>query len=215
MNFIRELDQNVTIIVQNSAEMDDKKLPVLNEFLMSNSNSYNRVNQIPGTTIQIPRNDLKPRRNESNDKTEFRSSIFDDVTPFEILMREEYSDVNLVIGTNIIAVHQIILASHSNFLDNILNDHNKLKEYGINENIKFQERFHLLDKTSIVLSEFSLQAVTKMVHFLYSGELISDTNGLDELKILASTLQMQSFDLTSLLVIYCLASVTETINPDL
>ena len=179
---------------------------------MSNSNNHNRVNQIPGTTIQIPRNDLKPRRNESNDKTEFRSSIFDDVTPFEILMREEYSDVNLVIGTNIIAVHQIILASHSNFLDNILNDHNKLKEYGINENIKFQERFHLLDKTSIVLSEFSLQAVTKMVHFLYSGELISDTNGLDELKTLASTLQMTFLE-TQVLELESRLSVIDEANP--
>ena len=46
----------------------------------------------------------------------FASSFFDSVTPFEVLMVEELSDVNLVIGSNIIAVHQIILAAHSTLL---------------------------------------------------------------------------------------------------
>ena len=35
-----------------------------------------------------------------------RSTMFEGVTPFDILMRDEYSDMNLVIGVNIIAVHR-------------------------------------------------------------------------------------------------------------
>ena len=46
----------------------------------------------------------------------FTSSFFDSVTPFEVLMVEKLSDVNLMIGSNIIAVHQIILAAHSTLL---------------------------------------------------------------------------------------------------
>ena len=46
----------------------------------------------------------------------FKSSIFDSVTPFEVLMVEEFSDLNLVIGSHIIAVHQLILASHSKLI---------------------------------------------------------------------------------------------------
>ena len=48
--------------------------------------------------------------------TRFKSSIFDSVTPFEVLMVEEFSDLNLVIGSHIIAVHQLILASHSKLI---------------------------------------------------------------------------------------------------
>ena len=177
MNFIHEIDKDVTTIVQNSSKILQQDMPNLDEMLLSNSSSCSQE-KIYGME-------------NSNAMAEFKSSIFDNVIPFEILMREEFSDVNLVIGTNIIAVHQIILASHSNFLERILKDHNTLKEYGINENDKFRERLHLLDKTSVVLSEFSLEAVTKMVHFLYSGELISDSGGLGELKNLASALEMQ------------------------
>ena len=46
----------------------------------------------------------------------FKSSIFDSASPFEVLMVEEFSDLNLVIGSNIIAVHQLVLASHSKLL---------------------------------------------------------------------------------------------------
>ena len=184
MNFISGLEQNVTILVQTPANSEyAKNWPVSNIIVDKRESQLPRIsNRILGTCT-IP-------RNAEMGCTEFKSSIFDDVTPFEILMKEEFSDVNLVIGTNIIAVHQIILASHSDYLDNILNDHNKLKEYGINENLKIQEKFHFLDKTSIVLSEFSLESVTKMVHFLYSGELISEANGLEKLLILAKSLQM-------------------------
>ena len=82
------------------------------------------------------------------------------VTPFEILTRNEFSDVNLVIGFNIIVVQQLILSPYSDYIDNIFNNHNKpryfsarlklwtwtkpnnkLKEYGINENFKLLEPF--------------------------------------------------------------------------
>jgi len=182
MNYIQEMEpeQNVMIIMKSSSEE--------NQFQVArNQTSSTRADQSQASDILIIPRSL-PIKNEG--VREFKSSIFDDVTPFEILMRDEFSDVNLVIGSNIIAVHQIILASHSDFLENILNDQNKLKEYGINENFKYQERLHLLDKTSVVLSEFSLESVTKMVHFLYSGELISESRGLEELQLLASTLQM-------------------------
>ena len=46
----------------------------------------------------------------------FKSSIFDSVTPFEVLMVEEFSDLNLVIGSHIIGVHQLVLASHSKLI---------------------------------------------------------------------------------------------------
>jgi hypothetical protein len=46
----------------------------------------------------------------------FSSSIFDSVTPFSVLMVEELSDLNLVIGSHIIAVHQLVLAAHSQLL---------------------------------------------------------------------------------------------------
>lgn len=59
---------------------------------------------------------------------EFKSSIFDDVTPFEILMKEEFSDVNFVIGSNIIGVHQLILASHSVHLQQVLTDHGDVRD---------------------------------------------------------------------------------------
>ena len=48
--------------------------------------------------------------------TRFKSSVFDSVTPFEVLMVEEFSDLNLVIGSHIIAVHQLVLASHSKLI---------------------------------------------------------------------------------------------------
>ena len=51
---------------------------------------------------------------ESNSKEEpvleFRTPVFDSATPFEILMIEELSDVNLIIRGNIIAVHKLIHA---------------------------------------------------------------------------------------------------------
>ena len=118
----------------------------------------------------------------------FKSSIFDEVTPFEILMREEYSDVNLVIGSNIIAVHQIILACHSSFLRQLFLEH-KIKDHGINEDTN-SDKIHHLDKISVILDDFTLETVTKIVHFLYSGELISQSEGLVELQTLASALQM-------------------------
>ena len=46
----------------------------------------------------------------------FKSSIFDNVTSFEVLMVEEFSDLNLVIGSHIIGVHQLVLASHSKLI---------------------------------------------------------------------------------------------------
>ena len=46
----------------------------------------------------------------------FKSSIFDSVTPFEVLMVEEFSDLNLVIGSHIIGVHQLVLAAHSKLI---------------------------------------------------------------------------------------------------
>ena len=46
----------------------------------------------------------------------FKSSMFDSVTPFEVLMVEEFSDLNLVIGSHIIGVHQLVLASHSKLI---------------------------------------------------------------------------------------------------
>ena len=56
--------------------------------------------------------------NQQNNEisSHFASSMFDSVTPFEVLMVEELSDLNLIIGTNIITVHQLILASHSSML---------------------------------------------------------------------------------------------------
>lgn len=48
----------------------------------------------------------------------------------------------------------------------------------------------LLDRSALVLPECSLEAVTKMVHFLYSGELVSDQTGLAELSSLATSLQL-------------------------
>ena len=56
-----------------------------------------------------------PRKEETSGSL-FKSSIFDSVTPFEVLMVEEFSDLNLVIGSHIIAVHQLILASHSKLI---------------------------------------------------------------------------------------------------
>ena len=50
------------------------------------------------------------------DGASFKSSMFDSVTAFEVLMVDEFSDVNLVIGSHIIAVHQLVLASHSQLL---------------------------------------------------------------------------------------------------
>jgi hypothetical protein len=31
----------------------------------------------------------------------------------QVLMREEFSDLNLVVGRNLIAVHQLVLGAHS------------------------------------------------------------------------------------------------------
>ena len=50
------------------------------------------------------------------DGASFKSSMFDSVTAFEVLMVDEFSDLNLVIGSHIIAVHQLVLASHSQLL---------------------------------------------------------------------------------------------------
>ena len=50
------------------------------------------------------------------DGASFKSSMFDSVTAFEVLMVDEFSDLNLVIGSHIIAVHQLVLASHSPLL---------------------------------------------------------------------------------------------------
>ena len=55
-------------------------------------------------------------RKEETAGSVFKSSIFDSVTPFEVLMVEEFSDLNLVIGSHIIGVHQLILASHSKLI---------------------------------------------------------------------------------------------------
>ena len=55
-------------------------------------------------------------RKEETAGSLFKSSIFDSVTPFEVLMVEEFSDLNLVIGSHIIGVHQLILASHSKLI---------------------------------------------------------------------------------------------------
>ena len=121
---------------------------------------------------------------------EFGSTLFEGATPFDILMRDEFSDMNLVIGTNIIAVHQLVLASHSSFLHQILGEHNKHLLRG-DEGVD-RKCLQLLDKTSLILPDFSLESVTKMVHFLYSGELVSDFHGLQELKILSQNLQLPS-----------------------
>ena len=119
-----------------------------------------------------------------------RSTLFEGVTPFDILMRDEYSDMNLVIGVNIIAVHQLVLASHSSFLHKVLVDHNKHFLRGAANGI--QDSLQLLDKTSLILADASVESVTKMVHFLYSGELVSNLDGLKELRILADNLQLPS-----------------------
>ena len=123
---------------------------------------------------------------ESRSKEEFKTPVFDNATPFEILMIEELSDVNLIIRGNIIGVHQLVLASHSQYLESILVEHNQLKETGAENSPSLHNR------TRLVLPDFSLESVTKMVHFLYSGELISDLAGLSELKSLAQTLQLPS-----------------------
>ena len=44
----------------------------------------------------------------------------------------------------------------------------------------------------MVLADFSLGAVTAMVHFLYSGELISDRATLPELRTIASQLGLNA-----------------------
>ena len=116
--------------------------------------------------------------------------MFEGVTPFDILMRDEYSDMNLVIGVNIIAVHQLVLASHSSFLHEVLVEHNKhlLREAANG----MQDNLQLLDKPSLILPDASLESVTKMVHFLYSGELVSNFDGLKELRSLANNLKLSS-----------------------
>ena len=131
-----------------------------------------------------PERDLKTKEESIVD---LRTPVFDNTTPFEILMIEEFSDVNLVIRGNIIAVHQLILASHSPYLEGMLVEHTDLKEPGVAENSP-----GLHNRTRLMLPDFSLESVTKMVHFLYSGELISDLAGLSELKSLAETLAMPS-----------------------
>ena len=119
-----------------------------------------------------------------------RSTLFEGVTPFDILMRDEFSDMNLVIGGNIIAVHQLVLASHSSFLHEVLVEHNKHFLRGAPNGV--QDSFQLLDKTSLILPYASLESVTKMVHFLYSGELVSNLDGLKELRSLADNLHLPS-----------------------
>ena len=116
----------------------------------------------------------------------FRRCIFDGVLPFDVLMREEFSDVNLVVGSSVIAAHGLVLAAHSSLLHTILGDREATEP-------RQQETvLHLADKTSLALHGFSLESVTKMVHFLYSGELISDLAGLSELRSLALTLHLPS-----------------------
>jgi BTB/POZ domain len=38
-------------------------------------------------------------------------------------MREEFSDMNLVVGSHLIAVHQLVLSAHSHHLASLLNTH--------------------------------------------------------------------------------------------
>jgi hypothetical protein len=69
-------------------------------------------------------------------------------------MREEFSDLNLVVGSNMIAAHQLVLAAHSAQLAHLLAAHTQV---GIYQNIQVADTSQLLDKTSLVLAGFSLQ----------------------------------------------------------
>ena len=120
-----------------------------------------------------------------------RNTLFEGVTPFDILMRDEFSDINLVIGVNIIAAHQLVLASHSSFLHEVMVEHNRHLLRGVANGIQ-DDKLQLLDKPSLILPDSSLEAVTKMVHFLYSGELVSNLDGLKELRNLANNLKLSS-----------------------
>jgi hypothetical protein len=44
----------------------------------------------------------------------------------QVLMREEFSDLNLVVGRNLIAVHQLVLGAHSSQVALVLLQQNRL-----------------------------------------------------------------------------------------
>ena len=91
-------------------------------------------------------------------------------------MREEISDVNIIIGNNIIRAHQLVLASHSSYLETVLSQVSS----GDQET-----------EVGLSLSMWSLESVTSMMHFLYSGQMLCQVTGLTELLSLAHTLQLR------------------------
>lgn len=107
---------------------------------------------------------------------ELKSPLFDDVAPFDILMREEFSDVRLHVGDQSIAVHQLVLAAHSPLLERMFSGHN---------NVDTDQ-----EPVSLSLAEVEMITVTKMVEFLYSGQLLTDKDSLCPLLSLATRLQL-------------------------
>ena len=81
-------------------------------FLVSSGQQEERKMQPYEEDDKVPMEQEQPYA----DGASFKSSMFDSVTAFEVLMVEEFSDLNLVIGSHIIAVHQLVLASHSQLL---------------------------------------------------------------------------------------------------
>jgi hypothetical protein len=48
----------------------------------------------------------------------------------QVLMREEFSDLNLVVGRNLIAVHQLVLGAHSSQVALVFSNVSISQRYG-------------------------------------------------------------------------------------
>jgi len=97
--------------------------------------------------------------------------------PFHLLFQESLHliDLTLVVDSCSIGVHQLILAAHSELLADLL------------QNIEVEGA----EQAFLVLPSFSMGVVTKVVNFLYSGELVYEAGDLKEMKELVNLLKLR------------------------
>jgi BTB/POZ domain len=97
----------------------------------------------------------------------------------ELWMSGEYSDFTIIAGKEEFAVHKNVLATQSPVLAAIFKNDMKEKKTG-----------------KMIIEDFSLDAVEVMLYFMYTGEIVDESNAMD-LYAIASKYEVTSLKSTA------------------
>ncbi|XP_023333558.1 zinc finger protein 2 homolog isoform X3 [Eurytemora carolleeae] len=127
---------------------------------------------------------------DSRDSVCVQSYMFQNGQAYNIMMQEQCADLNIIVEQSIIRVDQLVLAAHSSLLEHMLKD----LQVDIWPEIG-RSRDHNLGKEepkiSLILPLVSLSIMTRIVHFLYSGELMYNKSELKEMREIADILKLR------------------------